>query len=129
MAWTDVITKLTAIKKDLEAEQDKLDSQGKPTVDQWHTIEDLKMQIESLVMRIEHKATEIRELTAEEQRLEEVQKITASDDFKKTVNRDKDGKITNVIFESAKLDKKATMIPDERDVLKKYTLLTLSAEG
>ena len=129
MAWIDVITKLTAIKKDLEAERDSLAKYGSPAVEQWHAIENLKMEIEVLCSRIENHAAENRELTAEEQRLEDVQAITASDDFKKIINRDKDGKITSVVFESVKLNKKATMIPDEKDVLKKYTLLTLSAEG
>ena len=131
MAWKDVIAKMEEAKISLQTELEKAKKEytDKVSLSDNDAIQDLSVSIEGIVLNLSYIAEHSRESTDEEKRLEEVQAITAADDFKKTINRDKDGKITSVVFESAKLDKKATMIPDEKDVLKKYTLLTLSAEG
>ena len=129
MGWAELKTKLIQVEKDLTTDREILEGYGEIDIVSQKDIKNLCEKIEYHINAIITFSESQRAKTNAEECLEEVSNITAASDFKKIIFRDPNGKITHIVFESASLNKKATMYPDERDPEKKYVVTSLSTGG
>ena len=125
MGWMELKTKMIQAEQDLKTNKQTLQGYGEISIEAQQEVDSLCDKIKLHIDAIKYFAEQQREMSESEKTLENVRQITAAPDFKKTIFRDPNGKITHIVFEASSINKKATMYPDERDPEKKYVITAI----